>query len=99
MIDLDNFKSYNDRYGYAQGSELLKVTAHIIEDAIKSKGAIEDFIGHIGGDDFVVITVPTRMRAIGEEIIASFDRRIPSSTTMETARKVISWAKAVRASR
>jgi len=77
MIDLDNFKSYNDRYGYAQGSELLKVTAHIIEDAVKAKGAIEDFIGHIGGDDFVVITVPARMRAIGEEIIANFDRRIP----------------------
>jgi GGDEF domain-containing protein/CHASE3 domain sensor protein len=77
MIDLDNFKSYNDRYGYAQGSELLKVTAHIIDDAVKVKGAIEDFVGHIGGDDFVVITVPDRMRAIGEEIISSFDRRVP----------------------
>ena len=77
MIDLDNFKSYNDRYGYAQGSELIKVTARIIEDAVKTKGAIEDFIGHIGGDDFVVITVPSRMRAIGEEIIVNFDRRVP----------------------
>jgi len=77
MIDLDNFKSYNDRYGYAQGSELLKETARIIEDAVKSRGAADDFVGHIGGDDFVVITVPDRMRIIGEEIIANFDRRIP----------------------
>ena len=77
MIDLDNFKSYNDRYGYAQGSELLKVTAKIIEDAVKSRGTVDDFVGHIGGDDFVVITVPDRMRVIGEEIIANFDRRIP----------------------
>lgn len=77
MLDLDNFKSYNDRYGYAQGSELLKETAQIIESALKAKGNADDFIGHIGGDDFVVITVPDRMRILGEEIIARFDRRIP----------------------
>lgn len=77
MIDLDNFKSYNDRYGYAQGSELLKETAHIIESGIKARGAVDDFIGHIGGDDFVIITVPERMRAVCEEIISRFDRRIP----------------------
>ena len=77
MLDLDNFKSYNDRYGYAQGSELLKETAQIIEGALKAKGSSDDFIGHIGGDDFVVITVPDRMRILGEEIIARFDRRIP----------------------
>lgn len=78
MIDLDNFKSYNDRYGYAQGSELIKETARIIEESIKAKGHSDDFIGHIGGDDFVVITVPDLMRAVSEEIIASFDRRIPA---------------------
>ena len=77
MLDLDNFKSYNDRYGYAQGSELLKETAQIIESVVKEKGNADDFIGHIGGDDFVVITVPDRMRVLGEEIIARFDRRIP----------------------
>lgn len=77
VIDLDNFKSYNDRYGYAQGSELLKETAHIIESGVKAKGAADDFIGHIGGDDFVIITVPDRMRSISEEIIFKFDRRIP----------------------
>lgn len=77
IIDLDNFKSYNDRYGYAQGSEVLKETAHIIETSVRSKGSSEDFVGHIGGDDFVIITVPDRMRAICEDIILHFDRRIP----------------------
>ena len=77
MLDLDNFKSYNDRYGYAQGSELLKETAQIIESSVKAQGTADDFIGHIGGDDFVVITVPDRMRILGEEIIARFDRQIP----------------------
>lgn len=75
-FDLDNFKAYNDRYGYAQGSEVIKETAHIIEECVKAKGAPEDFIGHIGGDDFVVITVPGRMRPVCEEVIARFDRRI-----------------------
>lgn len=77
VLDLDNFKTYNDRYGYAQGSELLKETAQIIESALKAKGNADDFIGHIGGDDFVVITAPDRMRILSEEIIARFDRRIP----------------------
>jgi GGDEF domain-containing protein/CHASE3 domain sensor protein len=77
LIDLDNFKSYNDRYGYARGSELLKETAHILEDTVAARGAGDDFLGHIGGDDFVVITVPQRMREICDEIIARFDRRVP----------------------
>jgi diguanylate cyclase (GGDEF)-like protein len=77
LIDLDNFKSYNDRYGYARGSELLKETAHILEDTLAARGTADDFLGHIGGDDFVIITVPPRMRAIGDEIIARFDRRVP----------------------
>jgi GGDEF domain-containing protein/CHASE3 domain sensor protein len=77
LIDLDNFKSFNDRYGYAKGSELLKETGRIIEDVVKSRGSQDDFVGHIGGDDFVVITEPERMRSIGEEIIARFDKRIP----------------------
>ncbi len=77
VLDLDNFKAFNDRYGYANGSEVIKETAHIIEDAVKQKGTIDDFIGHVGGDDFVVITTPDYMRAISGEIIKQFDLRIP----------------------
>jgi len=77
VLDLDNFKAFNDRYGYANGSEVIKETAHIIENVVKLKGSTEDFIGHVGGDDFVVITTPDYMRSISEEIIHEFDRRIP----------------------
>jgi diguanylate cyclase (GGDEF)-like protein len=77
VFDLDNFKVFNDRYGYAHGSEVIKETARIIEQAVAEKGTLEDFVGHVGGDDFVVITVPDRMRAVCEEVIARFDRRIP----------------------
>jgi GGDEF domain-containing protein/CHASE3 domain sensor protein len=77
VLDIDNFKAFNDRYGYAHGSEVIKETARIIEGGVRLKGTSEDFIGHVGGDDFVVITTPARMRAVSTEIIDQFDRRIP----------------------
>ncbi len=77
VLDLDNFKAFNDRYGYANGSEVIKETAKIIESVVKSKGTPDDFIGHVGGDDYVVITIPEIMRDISGEIISEFDRRIP----------------------
>ncbi len=77
VLDIDNFKAFNDRYGYANGSEVLKATAKLIENAVKSKGEADDFIGHVGGDDFVVITTPGRMRDISSEITTAFDKRIP----------------------
>lgn len=77
VLDLDNFKAFNDRYGYANGSEVIKETAKIIDNVVKSNGSPDDFIGHVGGDDFVVITTPEFMRDLSSEIISQFDRRIP----------------------
>jgi diguanylate cyclase (GGDEF)-like protein len=77
VLDLDNFKAFNDRYGYANGSEVIKETARIIENSVKAKGSPDDFIGHVGGDDFVVITTPDFMREISTEVISQFDRRMP----------------------
>ena len=77
VFDLDNFKTFNDHYGYAKGSEVIKETAKIIEATVKEKGTSDDFIGHVGGDDFVVITIPDKMREIAGEIISRFDQRIP----------------------
>ncbi len=77
VLDLDNFKAFNDRYGYANGSEVIKESARIIENAVKTKGTSDDFIGHVGGDDFVVITTPDHMREISNEIITQFDAKIP----------------------
>ena len=77
VLDLDNFKAFNDRYGYANGSEVIKETAKIIESVVKSTGTSDDFVGHVGGDDFVVITTPEYMRTISTEIISQFDKRIP----------------------
>ncbi len=76
VIDLDNFKAFNDHYGYAHGNLVIKETARIIESVVKEKGAPDDFVGHIGGDDFVAVTTPEYMREISSGIIRNFDQRI-----------------------
>lgn len=83
LMDIDNFKSYNDHYGYAKGNEVIKNTAAIIEKAVAAHGDSDDFVGHIGGDDFVVITSPDRCLLIGEMIIARFDAETPRFYTQE----------------
>jgi len=77
VIDLDNFKSFNDHYGYGHGNDVIKETAKIIEAATRTKGSPDDFVGHVGGDDFVVITTPTYMREVCAEIVLQFDERVP----------------------
>lgn len=76
-IDLDDFKAYNDRYGYARGSELIKITGEIIYRTKDECGDPGDFVGHIGGDDFVLITAPENVDAVCEAIIAAFDGAVP----------------------
>ncbi len=77
-LDLDNFKSYNDRDGYIKASEILKKTGEIIHEAVKRMNDPGAFIGHIGGDDFVVIIDAARAKEACQRIIADFDAMIPS---------------------
>lgn len=77
-IDLDDFKAYNDKYGYARGSELIKMTGEVIYRAKDEKAYKWDFVGHIGGDDFVLITSPDKVEHVCKAIIDNFDRLIPS---------------------
>ncbi|UCC95173.1 MAG: response regulator [Candidatus Omnitrophota bacterium] len=77
FIDIDNFKALNDYYGFERGDEIIKKTAHTILAAVQEKGAMVEFIGHIGGDDFVVITPPQNAESIAKEIIDQFDKAAP----------------------
>ena len=77
LLDIDHFKSFNDRYGYAKGNELIKTTAAIIRKVVITLGSTTDFIGHIGGDDFVVITTPSHQDRICRSIVKTFDATIP----------------------
>ena len=76
MLDLDNFKSYNDRYGYAKGNEVIRATGAIIKSAVEEHGSKENFVGHIGGDDFAIITDTTKYDLICKSIIKKFDENI-----------------------
>jgi diguanylate cyclase (GGDEF)-like protein len=77
LMDIDNFKAYNDHYGYAKGNEIIQASAAIIGEAVAENGTEEDFTGHIGGDDFVVITRPDLYEKICDAIIKRFDETIP----------------------
>jgi len=78
LIDLDNFKAYNDNYGYARGNQVIKNTALIVEEAVKKHGTDESFYGHIGGDDFVVISSIDHYVNICKFIIDRFDKTAES---------------------
>ena len=74
--DLDNFKAFNDVYGFTHGDEAIQVVAHALVDAVRRRGNDDDFVGHIGGDDFIVATSPERGEEIAREVIATFDTEI-----------------------
>jgi GGDEF domain-containing protein len=77
LVDMDNFKAYNDYYGYVKGNDLILATARVIEEAASEHGTDEDFRGHIGGDDFVIITTPERHREICAAVVEKFDGLAP----------------------
>lgn len=74
--DLDNFKSYNDKYGFMSGDEVIKFTSSIMQSSIQEYGKAGDFLGHIGGDDFVAILDYENAKKIGRDIIKKFDKEI-----------------------
>jgi diguanylate cyclase (GGDEF)-like protein len=77
-IDLDKFKAYNDKYGFEHGDEVIRETARILIRTTQEIGNPDDFIGHIGGDDFVVITTSDLADNICKRVIADFENTSPS---------------------
>ena len=77
-IDLDNFKAYNDRYGYRAGSAVLAWMAELIREIVNEHGCPDDLVAHIGGDDFIVIAGSLeRAEKIARELISRFETAIP----------------------
>lgn len=75
-FDLNSFKPYNDIYGFSNGDLVIKMTGDVIDSATLKCGTASDFIGHIGGDDFVVITEPENAEQIAQETLRRFDSAI-----------------------
>lgn len=76
--DINKFKEYNDYYGFEWGDKVIQHTAGIITSALRERGTRSDFLGHIGGDDFIFVTNWESIKDVCETIIETFDRTIPS---------------------
>ncbi|HED13446.1 MAG TPA: response regulator [Gammaproteobacteria bacterium] len=74
--DLDNFKAFNDQYGFAHGDEVLLFTSAVFRDVMKNLPAEHSFLGHIGGDDFVLLVPLQQINQTIDNIIAHFDEGI-----------------------
>ncbi|MBE0500409.1 MAG: diguanylate cyclase [Desulfuromonadales bacterium] len=77
FIDLDHFKAFNDRYGYQNGSDIIKMVGGMIERIVKLEGNPDDFVGHIGGDDYIFLTTPDKVESLAQKFINEFDKKIP----------------------
>jgi len=85
-LDIDSFKYFNDVYGYLKGDRAIMQTAYLLYSTIKKFGNNKDFIGHIGGDDFIFITSPDKYKEICHNFILAFDKVTPFLYSQEDRR-------------
>jgi len=74
--DLDNFKAYNDKYGFARGDDVIRFTSETLQRVLLETRSDDIFIGHIGGDDFVMIISSSLCQHFANTIIQNFDHGI-----------------------
>lgn len=86
-LDLDNFKAYNDVYGFLKGDQIIEFTAQTIMKCVHEMFPEDAFIGHIGGDDFVAIVPTENVDEICQSIIAHFDKNVTKFFTEEDLEK------------
>jgi diguanylate cyclase (GGDEF)-like protein len=75
-LDIDNFKPFNDKYGFSRGDEVIKIAGRLILNIVKNKQAQYSFIGHIGGDDFIYIMDVDFVEETSADIIDAFNKII-----------------------
>jgi GGDEF domain-containing protein len=72
-VDIDNFKPYNDRYGFSRGDEVILMVARVVVNVVDEIARKDSFVGHIGGDDFVFIVREEMMDLVCKKILMNFD--------------------------
>lgn len=85
--DIDRFKSFNDAYGYVEGDRVIREVAELLRAASARWGAPDDFLGHVGGDDLVLVTRPERAEKVASELGAAFDSAAPGFYSEEDRRR------------
>jgi diguanylate cyclase (GGDEF)-like protein len=71
-LDLDNFKAFNDVYGFLTGNDVIRLVGRICQRVVREYGNADDFVGHIGGDDFVVVTTPDHAGLLCKQISSAY---------------------------
>ena len=77
-VDLDGFKAYNDRYGFLRGDDLIRETGRVVQEAAGQVAGADSFVGHAGGDDFVVVVPPDHATAVAQQVVQAFDEMVPA---------------------
>jgi len=85
-IDIDNFKVFNDKYGFARGDDMIRMTARIMVNVIRRLCLKEGFAGHVGGDDYVFIVPPVHLEDVCKQILQNFD--LVSSTVSDDVDRI-----------
>ncbi|WP_319461167.1 response regulator [Micromonospora sp. RTP1Z1] len=73
-VDIDRFKSVNDRYGFVRGDEFISALARSLHRAVVSIGLPPAFLGHVGGDDFVIVCTPSQVRPLTSRAVVDFEK-------------------------
>jgi diguanylate cyclase (GGDEF)-like protein len=77
-VDLDEFKSFNDAYGFLRGDDLLLVLAGVLQQCAVDAGDPSAFVGHVGGDDFVMVCTPEQAEGMCNQVLDAFDAAVPA---------------------
>lgn len=85
-VDLDNFKAFNDYYGFLRGDEAIKLLARVVTDAVQ-RGGPSRFVGHVGGDDFIAIVDAAAAERVASDIVESWDRDVAELFDPEDRRR------------
>jgi diguanylate cyclase (GGDEF)-like protein len=75
-VDLDHFKSYNDHYGFMRGDQVIQFASRLLQDVAVDVAGTDAFVGHVGGDDFVVVCRSEHAVPVAERLVTRFDADI-----------------------
>ncbi len=74
-LDLNNFKAFNDVYGFLAGNTMIVLLGEICQRVVHEQGNVDDFVGHVGGDDFIILTTPDRVKSLCRSIMTNYKQR------------------------
>lgn len=72
-VDIDNFKPYNDHYGFSQGDDVILMVARVIVNVVEEIAREQSFVGHVGGDDYVFIVTEDKAEEVCKKVLANFE--------------------------